>query len=138
MFKEFKKFLFRGNVIDLAVGVVVGAAFTALTNAIVADFLNPLISAIIRMPDLSNYAFVIHGSRFALGHLINTLISLVLVAFAVFFFVVRPVNIISAKMKREEEEKPVCPMCLSEVKKGAKRCPFCTSEITTENTEVSA
>ena len=131
MLNEFKKFLFRGNVIDLAVGVVVGAAFTSLVNAIVADFLSPLIVAIAKVPDFSGYVFSIRGGNFALGHFLNTLISFVLVAFAVFFFVVRPVNILIARTKKDEAEvvKPTCPHCLSEIKAGATRCPFCTQEI---------
>ncbi len=133
MLKEFKKFLFRGNVIDLAVGVVVGAAFTSLVNAIVSDFLTPLLSAVARVPDFSSYVFNIGHTAFPIGHLINSFISFILVAFAVFFFVVRPVNIIMSKTKKEEEvKKYYCNECLNEVNEGARRCHHCTSVINSD------
>lgn len=135
MLNEFKKFLFRGNVIDLAVGVVIGGAFNGFVGAIVSDVLSPLITAVARVPDFSNYAFNILGGHFAIGHLINQLISFVLVAFAVFFFVVRPVNILAARAKKGETIEPdtkKCPECLSDIPLAAKRCKFCGSAV--ENT----
>lgn len=132
MLKEFKQFLFRGNVIDLAVGVVIGAAFTAVVNAFVADFLTPLIAAIAHVPDFSGYVFTLRGGNFMIGHFINTLISFILVASSVFFFVVRPVNLIVAKTKKEEKVEPAtknCPECLSAIPVTAKRCAHCTQPV---------
>jgi large conductance mechanosensitive channel len=103
MLTEFKQFLLRGNVVDLAVGVVIGAAFTGLVNAIVNDILTPLVSAIARVPDFSNFAFTVNGATFLVGHFINALISFLLVAVAVFFFVVKPMNMLSARLMREGE-----------------------------------
>ncbi len=133
MLNEFKKFIFRGNVIDLAVGVVIGAAFTSLVNAIVSDLLTPLLSAVARVPDFSGYSFSINGTAFPVGHMVNTFVSFILVAVAVFFFVVRPVNIIVARTKKRENEAPevkvICPECMNENKEGAKRCAYCTQVI---------
>jgi len=128
MFKEFKKFLLRGNVVDLAVGVVVGAAFGAVVNALVADLFTPFIAAIVKVPDFSELVFTINGSKFMIGHFINTLISFILVAGAVFFFVVKPMNILIARSRKELPANPTtkkCKECLSEIPIGAKRCAYC-------------
>ncbi len=127
--KEFKQFLLRGNVVDLAVGVVIGAAFGTVVTALVKDFLTPLIAAIARVPDFSGLAFTINGSRFMYGDLINALISFVLVAVAVFFFVVKPINLLISRSRREPPPDPTtkkCSECLSEIPIDAKRCSHCT------------
>jgi len=130
MLKDFKQFLLRGNVVDLAVGVVVGAAFGTIVSALVADLLTPLIAAIAKVPDFGNLSFTINDSKFMYGHFINALISFVLVASAVFFFVVKPMNMLIARSKKEAPLDPTtkkCTECLSEIPIGAKRCAHCTS-----------
>lgn len=133
MLKEFKQFLLRGNVVDLAVGVVVGAAFGTVVNALVADILTPFISAVAKVPDFSGLAFTIHGSHFMYGHFINAFISFILVASAIFFFVVKPMNLLISRSKKGEEpaepNTKKCPECLSEIPIAAKRCSFCTQVI---------
>lgn len=129
MLKEFKQFLLRGNVVDLAVGVVIGAAFGTIVNALVSDFLTPLIAAIAKVPDFSNFFFTINGSKFMIGHFINTLISFILTASAIFFFVVRPMNILISLSHKEPPMDPTtkkCKECLSEIPIDAKRCSHCT------------
>ncbi len=134
MLKDFKQFLLRGNVVDLAVAVVVGTAFTAVVAALVADILTPLIAAIFGEPDFSNLTFTIHHSTFRYGAFINALITFLTVTAAVFYFVVVPVN---ALMRRRRTEPPVdetvrpCPECLSEIPAAARRCAFCTAEVGT-------
>ena len=128
MFQEFKKFLLRGNVVDLAVGVVVGAAFGTVVTALVSDILTPLIAAVARVPDFSGMSFTLNGSRFMYGHFINALFSFLLVSFAVFFFVVKPMNILIARSHKEPPADPTtkkCPECLSEIPLEAKRCAHC-------------
>jgi large conductance mechanosensitive channel len=128
MLKEFKQFLLRGNVVDLAVGVLIGVAFGTIVTALVSDLLTPLIAAIARVPDFSGAFFTIHGSKFMFGHFINALVSFILVASSVFFFVVKPMNLL---IKRSHKEPPVdpttrkCPECLSEIPLEAKRCAHC-------------
>ena len=97
MFNEFKTFLLRGNVIDLAVGVVIGAAFGRVVTALVSGFLTPLIAAAVKVPDFSKLAFSLNGSQFMYGNFINELLSFLLVAIAVFFFIVKPKNVIAAR-----------------------------------------
>jgi large conductance mechanosensitive channel len=130
--KDFKAFLLRGNVVDLAVAVVIGAAFGALVTALVADLITPIIAAIIGKPDFSNLTFTINNSTFRYGHFINALIAFVSIAAAVFFFVVVPVNHLMARRKVEapvDEAVRNCPECLSEIPVDAKRCAFCTTEV---------
>ena len=127
--KEFKQFLLRGNVVDLAVGVVVGAAFGTLVSAVVKDLLTPLIAAIAKVPDFSGLVFTINHSQFLYGDFINALISFLLVAAAVFFFVIKPMNFLISKSKKEVPVDPTtkrCPECLSEIPINAKRCAHCT------------
>ena len=128
----FKQFILRGNVVDLAVGVVVGAAFGALVTSLVADILTPLIGAIAKVPDFSGLFFTINGSKFMYGHFANALISFGLVAIAVYFFVVTPVNALVSRTKREATVDPVvkkCPQCFSEIPVQATRCAHCTQAI---------
>lgn len=132
MLKEFKQFLLRGNVVDLAVAVVVGAAFGAVVSALVADLLTPLIAAIFGKPNFANLAFTVNSSTFKYGHFLNAIFSFVTIATTVFFFVVVPVNTL---MKRRRTEPPVdeavrpCPECLSEIPVAARRCAFCTADL---------
>ena len=132
MLKEFKQFLLRGNVVDLAVGVVVGAAFGTVVSALVSDLLTPFIAAVAKVPDFSGLVFTLNGARFMYGHLINAIISFLLVATAVFFFVVKPMNLLIARSRKEAPADPTtkkCPECLSEIPIDAKRCKFCTEPV---------
>lgn len=132
MLKEFKQFLLRGNVVDLAVGVVIGASFGTVVSALVADFLTPFISAVAKVPDFSGLMFTINGSNFMYGHLINSVISFILVAAAVFFFVIKPMNLLIERSRKGPPADPTtkkCPECLSEIPLEAKRCGFCTQVI---------
>ena len=133
MLKEFKQFLLRGNVVDLAVGVVIGAAFGAIVTAIVKDILTPLIAAIVKAPDFSGIYFTINGSKILYGNFINALISFFPVSSAVFFFVVKPINLLIKKARKEPPADPTtkkCPECLSEIPIDAKRCSHCSQVIT--------
>ncbi|HLH05549.1 MAG TPA: large conductance mechanosensitive channel protein MscL [Bryobacteraceae bacterium] len=131
--KGFKQFLLRGNVLDLAVAVVMGAAFGAVVTALVKDLLTPIIAATVGKPDFSNIAFEVNSSKFLIGDFINALISFVLIGAAVYFFVVLPFNALLARMKRgEAPPDPTtkkCPECLSDVNIAARRCAFCTSDL---------
>ena len=132
MLKDFKQFLLRGNVVDLAVGIVIGVAFGALVAALVADLLTPLIAAIFGSHDFSALTFTIHKSTFKYGAFINALLAFVLVATALFFFVVMPANALVQRARREPTPDPTtkkCPECLSEIPIDARRCAFCTSEL---------
>jgi len=132
--KGFKQFLLRGNVVDLAVGVVIGAAFGTVVTAFVKDLLTPLIAALVQKPDFSAYTVELHGSKFLYGDFVNALISFLLVAAAVYYFVVLPVNALVSRMRKApvtpDPSTRKCPECLSEVPIDAKRCAFCTSPIT--------
>jgi large conductance mechanosensitive channel len=128
MLKEFKQFLLRGNVVDLAVGVVIGAAFGTIVTALVSDLLTPLIAAIVKTPDFGGLVFTINGSKFMYGHFLNALVSFVLVAASVFFFVVKPMNLLIARSRKEPPANPTtkkCKECLSEIQIEAKRCSHC-------------
>ena len=129
--KGFRQFLFRGNVIDLAVAVVIGAAFGAVVTAFVKDLLTPLITAIIGKPDFSTLAFTLNNSKFAYGDFINAIVSFVLIAAAVYFVVVAPMARIQS-MRAAPPAPPAtrkCPECLSDVPVEARRCAFCTSAL---------
>lgn len=134
MFKEFKKFILRGNVVDLAVGVVVGTAFGAVVTAMVKDLFTPLISAIGGSHDFSKLTFKLHGSLFYYGDFINVLIAFLSIAAVIFFFVVQPINRLqSIANKNKTPAEPTdrkCPECLSEIPKAASRCAFCTAKVT--------
>jgi large conductance mechanosensitive channel len=133
MLKGFRQFVFRGNVLDLAVAVVIGAAFGDVVSALVKDLLTPLIAAMAGKPDFSAIAFTINGSTFAIGSFINSLISFLLIAVAVYFFVIAPMNAIVARMRRgatpPDPTTKTCPECLSTVPAAARRCAFCTSAL---------
>jgi large conductance mechanosensitive channel len=126
----FRDFISRGNVIDLAVAVVIGAAFTALVTSLVEDLLTPVIAAIIGQPDFSDLTFTINDSVFRYGSFLNALIAFLSVSAAVYFFVVAPLNAINERREAgEEATHRDCPECLSEVPAAATRCAFCTSEL---------
>lgn len=131
--KGFRQFLLRGNVIDLAVAVVIGGAFGAVVTALVKDLITPLIAAIVGKPDFSGILFTVNGSKFMVGDFINAVVSFLLIGAAVYFFVVLPVNTIMARLKRgEAPPDPTtkqCPECLSTIPIAARKCAFCTSEV---------
>ena len=130
MLKGFKEFILRGNVVDLAVAVVIGAAFGAVVAAFVKDLITPLIAAIFGKPDFSSLSFTINQSKFAYGSFINAVIAFVLVAAAVYFAIVVPMNAMAARRaKGEDPTTRDCPECLSEIPIAARRCPHCTSEL---------
>jgi large conductance mechanosensitive channel len=130
--KGFREFILRGNVVDLAVAVVIGAAFGALVTAFVANLVTPLIAAIGGKPDFSRLAFTINGSRFLYGAFINALLAFLIIAAVVYFFVVRPYAALTARFmpKKEISEQRSCPECLSDIPVGARRCAFCTAQVT--------
>ena len=131
MLKDFKAFILRGNVIDLAVAVVIGAAFGAVVTSFVKNLLTPLIS-IPGKADFSSLSFRVNGSTFFYGDFLNALIAFVFIAAAVFFFVIKPINALAARRKRGQESEPGtrdCPECLSEIPELARRCAFCTAEV---------
>lgn len=131
MLKDFKAFLLRGNVVDLAVAVVIGAAFGTLVTAFVEDILTPIIG-IPGKADFSALHFKIHGSIFRYGAFINAVIAFLAIAAAVFFFVVKPVNALMARRKTEPDVESTtreCPECLSSIPRAAHRCAFCTAEV---------
>jgi large conductance mechanosensitive channel len=132
MLKGFGAFLMRGNVVDLAVAVVIGAAFGAIVTSLVKDLITPLIAALVGKPDFSALGFTINNSRFALGDFINALVSFVLVAAAIYFFVVAPMNAMTARFKKAEDVVALreCPECLSEIPAAATRCKFCSAAST--------
>jgi large conductance mechanosensitive channel len=132
MFKEFRGFLLRGNLVDLAIAVVIGAAFGAVVTALVKDLVTPLIAAIGGQPDFSDLDFTINGSRFAYGDFLNTIVTFVIIAAVIFVLVVKPMNTLLDRMRTEppvEEHTRECPACLSQVPRGARRCAFCTEDI---------
>ena len=133
MLSEFRKFILRGNVVDLAVGIVIGAAFTSVVSAFVTDVINPIVSLFYQGTEFSKVSFKISDSTFLYGDLINNLISFLIVAAVVFFFVVKPINSLTERFTRSKETgEPTtrkCPECLSEIPKEAGRCKFCTAKI---------
>ena len=133
MLSGFKQFILRGNVVDMAVGVVVGAAFASVVGAFTKDLLTPLIAALVGKPDFSAISFTVNGSVFALGDFINTLVSFLLVAAAVYFFVVTPINALVARMRKADAPADPttkkCPECLSEIPIEAVRCAHCAEPV---------
>ena len=133
MLSGFKQFILRGNVVDMAVGVVIGAAFATVVSALTKDLLTPLIAAIAGKPDFSAITFTVHNSKFMLGDFINAVIAFLLVAAAVYYFVVTPVNLLVARMHRSaapaDPTTKKCPECLSEIPIDARRCSHCTQPV---------
>jgi len=126
---EFKAFMLRGNLVDTAVGIVIGLAFVAVISALVEGLITPLIAAIFGKPDFASLTFTINGSVFRYGLFLNALISFVLVAIVLFFVVVRPVNAMRARRESPDPTTRECPECLSEIPIEAHRCAFCTTEL---------
>lgn len=130
-FGEFKSFLLRGNVVDLAVGVVIGAAFNTVVNSLVKGLITPFIAAFGGQPDFSALSFTINGSRFLYGEFFNALLSFIIMSAVVFFFVVKPLNrlvhLASKADKDNGPQKRTCPECLAEIPAKATRCMYCTS-----------
>lgn len=133
MLKEFKQFIMKGNVVDLAVGVVIGVAFGAVIASMVADMITPLIGALGGTPDFSGLLFTVNGSEFFYGKFINSLISFVVIAAVIFFFVIKPLNKLQERAAKNktpvDPTEKKCPECLSEIPKAAKRCKYCTSKV---------
>lgn len=131
MLQGFRKFIIRGNVVDLAIGVVVGAAFNSVVQALVKDLLTPLISAISGEPDFSKYMFTVNGSQFMYGDFLNAVISFVIIAASVYFFVVVPMNTLMARFRKDTDTPSTepCPFCLTQIPVGAKKCAHCTADL---------
>ena len=133
MLDGFKKFILRGNVVDMAVGVVIGAAFGGMVTGLTKAFLTPLIALVVGKPNYSNLNFYIRGTEFPIGDFINACVSFFLIAAAIYFFVVVPVNALLARMRRgEAPPDPTtkkCPECLSEIPIEARRCAYCTQPV---------
>jgi large conductance mechanosensitive channel len=133
MLSGFKQFILRGNVVDMAVGVVIGAAFASVVGAFTKDLLTPLIAAIVGKPDFSAITFTIHNSVFALGDFLNVLIAFLLVAAAVYFFVITPINALVARMRKApapaDPTTKKCPECQSEIPISARRCAHCAQPV---------
>jgi large conductance mechanosensitive channel len=128
--RGFKQFLLRGNVVDLAVGIVIGAAFAVLVSAIVKDILTPLIGAIAKLPDFSALSFTINGSKFLYGDFVNALLAFVIASASVYFLVVLPINKLMVSVKKQPDPTTrKCSECLSDIPLQAARCKFCTSTL---------
>jgi large conductance mechanosensitive channel len=132
MLKEFREFLLRGNLLEIAVGLVLALAFTAVVTSLVEDLVTPLIAALFGQPDFSGLDFEVNDSVFRYGEFLNALISFVLIAAVLFFFVVKPVNVYLERRRGAGPEEPgmrPCPECLSEIPAAARRCPHCTAQV---------
>ncbi len=129
--RDFKSFLFRGNVVDLAVAIVVGTAFVAVIKALVTDLLTPIIALIFGQPNFNDLTFTINNSHFAYGDFLDNIFTFLTVAAAMFFLVVLPINHLMARRAEEDPETKECPECTSAIPVKAHRCPLCTSQLTT-------
>jgi len=133
MLSGFKQFILRGNVVDLAVGVVIGAAFGGVVTALTKDLLTPLIAAVVKAPDFAGMAWTLNGSKFAYGDFLNAVVSFFLVAAAVYFFVVTPINALIARTRKDpapaDPTTRKCPECLSEIPIDARRCSHCAQPV---------
>jgi large conductance mechanosensitive channel len=134
MLSGFKKFILRGNVVDMAVGVVIGAAFATVVGAFTKDLLTPIITAVVgKGEQFANLKYTLHGGEFNIGDFINSAITFLLTAAAVYFFVVTPVNALIARMRKEpapaDPTTKKCPECLSEIPIDARRCAFCAQPV---------
>ncbi len=129
-FKGFRAFIARGNVIDLAVAVVLGAAFTAVVNALVKDLITPLIAALIGKPDFSRLGFTLNKSHFPVGDFVNALITFLLDAAVIYYLIVVPLRMALERFEKPAEPvlaQKTCPECLSEIPQDARRCKYCTA-----------
>ena len=132
MLKGFKQFILRGNVVDLAVGVVFGASFGAVVTSLVNNILTPIVGAIFGSPDFSSLFFTINGSKFMYGNFINAFLTFIIVAATIYFFVVTPINTLISRRHKEAPLDPTtkkCPKCISEIPIEAKKCAFCTADL---------
>ncbi len=132
MVKEFREFILRGNLVDLAVAVVIGTAFAAVVAALVADIVTPLIAAVGGEPDFDALSFTINSSEFRYGHFLNAVFTFAVIAAVMFFLVIKPVNALLARRRTEppqDEQTRECPECVSEIPTKARRCAFCTAEV---------
>ncbi|MGC2638970.1 MAG: large conductance mechanosensitive channel protein MscL [Acidobacteriaceae bacterium] len=128
MLKGFRDFILRGNVVDLAVAVIIGAAFTAIVNSLVKNVINPLIAAIVHKPDFHSFQFDLHGGKFMVGDFLNDVISFLLIAATVYFLFVLPINALLKKFQPAKAAPPPtrpCPECLMDIPLAAKRCAHC-------------
>ncbi len=125
MFKGFRDFILRGNVMDLAVAVIIGAAFSAITNSLVTDVINPLLAAVVGKPDFSALTVTVHGGVIKYGLFLNALISFLLIACVVYFLIVLPMQKLLARVVGPTYAPRPCPQCLSEIPGAATRCKFC-------------
>jgi large conductance mechanosensitive channel len=135
MWKDFKQFVLQGNVVDLAIAVVIGTAFTAVVTALVKDLLTPLIAAIFGKPSFSTLTFTFHQSTFHYGDFVNSLVSFLMVAVAVFFFVMKPLMALMHRLgalPAEEPPRRPCPECTTEIPEAARRCPQCTAVLVSD------
>jgi large conductance mechanosensitive channel len=134
MLKDFKQFILRGNVIDLATAVAVGGAFTAIVNSLVKDLITPLVGAVYGKNTLQTAYFTFHKSTFLYGDFINAIITFIIISCVIFFLIIRPINKLMTLTQRHKE-KPAsktrtCPECLSDIPKAAHRCMYCTAKVT--------
>ena len=132
MLKEFREFILRGNLVDLAVAVVIGTAFGAVVAAFVKDLVTPLIAAIGGKPDFAGLAFTINDSKFLYGDFLNVLLAFLIIAAVVFFFVIKPINTLMARRQPDtavDVTTRACPDCISDIPIAATRCAFCTSKV---------
>ena len=132
LLNDFKAFIMRGNVVDLAIAVVIGAAFGAVVTALVNDLITPLIAAIGGQPDFSAIKFTVNHSQFKIGDFINAIVAFLILAAVIFFLVIKPLNWLESRRKSEPPADPTsrnCPYCVSEIPIQATRCAFCTQEV---------
>jgi len=133
LLSEFRQFILRGNVVDLAVGIVIGLAFAGVVQGLVRDFINPLIAALFGKPDFSRFHFTVHHSVFSYGDFINRALTLIIIGTAVFFLVVKPVNLMVDRFhmspRSHSPATKTCPACFTDIPLKATRCPNCTSEL---------
>lgn len=138
MLNGFKKFILRGNVVDLAVAVVIGAAFGTVVTSLVQDIITPILGVFGGIPDFSAWAYTVNGSTFGIGSFINAVLSFIVIASVVYFFVLTPVNRLMDLMKSGEPEGPKtreCPECLSKIPMAARRCAFCTTVLVADDAQ---
>jgi large conductance mechanosensitive channel len=131
LLRDFKRFLFRGNVVDLAVAIVIGTAFTAVVKALVTDLITPIVAAIFGKPNFAALSFTINGSHFGYGDFLNNVLTFVTIAAAVFFLIVAPINALMARRAKEDPDTKQCPECDTAIPVKARRCPACTSQLET-------
>jgi large conductance mechanosensitive channel len=133
LLSEFRQFILRGNVVDLAVGIVIGVAFTGVVQALARDFINPLIATLFGKPDFSRFHFTVHHAVFAYGDFINRALILIIIGMTVFFLVVKPVNVMIDRFhlspRSPSPASKTCPACFTDIPLKATRCPNCTSEL---------